>query len=53
MQKSFRATKKKDFSINIETFFIFSSLFYLPYIYKILQFKVEIMRLKKVNGEET
>ena len=27
--------------------------FYLPYIYNILQFKVGIMRLKKVNGEET
>ena len=31
----------------------FHFLFYLPYIYKILQFKVGIMRLKKVNSEET
>ena len=33
--------------------FFFHFLFYLPYIYKILQFKVGIIRLKKVNDEET
>ena len=37
----------KKIALNAVIHFFISFFFYLPYIYKILQFKVGIMRLKK------